>query len=184
LGGPWLQPWGTRIGEPFVSPTSEEVGHPSARRRPRMSGTCERIRPAETPRAGGLMLCRISSEGSRACHCCVSSAPALAIEHCSQSSGNQLNPSVDQRQSTSPKTSELRRLFRRGGAVVGGGRTALWRPAPAARVCRSVVLPSAALTFLCSGGPREPGLPYPGVKLWSSTPHRAACGRCGKRRAA
>ena len=27
-GGPWLQPWGTRIDRPFVSPAAEATGHP------------------------------------------------------------------------------------------------------------------------------------------------------------
>ena len=32
LGGPWLQPWGTRIlGRRFESPTPEGAGHPSYR---------------------------------------------------------------------------------------------------------------------------------------------------------
>jgi hypothetical protein len=44
MRGPWLQPWGTRIDAPFVSPFSKEVGHPS--RYPSFRALQSTIRPA------------------------------------------------------------------------------------------------------------------------------------------
>ena len=50
MGGPWLQPWGTRMTQEFASPTSKEVGHPTRGGRGSCRATARReARPPKTP---------------------------------------------------------------------------------------------------------------------------------------